>query len=132
MRSTRPACLESAINIELQAAANAPSPPPPPTTINILTVPSGTFVNDAMMQRINESADSFDRRALLDYAAEPTQVAIATSSPEPPLDNTPNLSPSEQLPPVDAQDGAPELDPLRRRALELGFTLLPRRPARVD
>lgn len=70
------ACLESAINIDLQAQANAPSPPPPATTINILSVPSGVFVDDAMRERINENADSFDRRPLIDHAAEPTSGPI--------------------------------------------------------
>lgn len=62
------ACLESAINLEVQAAANAPKPPPPPTTVNILTVPSGTFLNEATMQRLNEQSDHFPRTPLIEYA----------------------------------------------------------------
>jgi hypothetical protein len=107
-------CLESAINLEAQAIANAPKPPPAPVTINVLSVPSGTHLDEAAMQKLHEDADNFKRTPLIEYLAaqEPT--------PEPAPEPEPTPDPTE------------DDDPLQRRAKELGFKLLPRRPARVD
>jgi hypothetical protein len=134
------ACLESAIAIEAAAAAKAP-PPPTSMHVSIVAVPSGTFLDEASMRKLHENADSFKRTPLIEYVA-----AQEPGSPELPLDNTSELSPPAQSPPIDAQDNTrdaadprvsskpsdEEPDPLRKRARELGFELLPRRPARVD
>jgi hypothetical protein len=132
------ACLESAIAIEAAAAAKAPAPPTS-MHVSIVSVPSGTFFDEAAMQKLHESADK--RTPLIEHVA-----AQEPGSPKLPLDNTSDLSPPEQSPPIDAQDNTrdaadprvpskpsdEEPDPLRKRARELGFELLPRRPARVD
>jgi hypothetical protein len=70
------AALESAINIDAQAAANAPKLPPAPTTVNILTIPPNTFLNDAKLQQLYEKADTFPRRPLIEHV-EPTSEPVA-------------------------------------------------------
>jgi hypothetical protein len=126
------ACLESAVAIEAQAAANAPKPPPGAMTVNILTVPSGTFIDEEMMQRLNEKADSFPRRPLIEHVQPPEPVAEAVQS-----ELASEMGPIEHRAPTEPEAPAPapkpvlvheaEPDPLRRRARELGFELLPRR-----
>jgi hypothetical protein len=96
------ACLESAIAIEANAIANAPKPAPPAVRINILTVPSGTYVNEATMQRINENVDSFPRRSLIE-PMEPTSEPTASSL-EPPAE--------VETGPSDAQSADDGLDAL--------------------
>jgi hypothetical protein len=76
-------CTRESINAEaIQAAVNAPKPPPPPpTTVNILTIPSGTFVDEATMQRLNETADSFPRTPLIEYVELGPEPGVAREEP---------------------------------------------------
>jgi hypothetical protein len=130
--------LESAINIEAQAAANAPKPPPGAMIVNILTIPSGVFVDDAKMQRLNEAADSFPRRPLIEHVAEPPEPVAEAVQSEPASVAGPIESSAPTKPEAPAITPKPvlvhdeELDPRRRRARELGFELLPRRVCQVD
>jgi hypothetical protein len=74
-----------ALNAETAAAiAYAPKPAPPAVKINILTVPSGTYVDQATMQRMSENADTFPQRQLLEHM-EPTSEPAASSL-EPPAE----------------------------------------------
>ena len=76
-------CTKEAIDAaEATALANAPKPPPAPVTVNVLSVPSGTFLDEATMQRLNERADNFTRRPLIDHAATPEPPA-----PEAPIED---------------------------------------------
>jgi hypothetical protein len=128
------AALESANAIEVQAAANAPKPPPGAMTVNILTVPSNTFINDAMMQQLNEKADSFPRRPLIEHVTEPSEPAAEAVQSK--LASEAGLiepsAPTKLEAPAIAPKPASEPNPLRRRARELGFELLPRRVCEVD
>ena len=57
-------CTREAIDAaEATAIANAPRPPPLSPVVNILTVPSGTFIDDAMRQRIERDRRSFSTPA---------------------------------------------------------------------
>jgi hypothetical protein len=129
------AALESANAIEIQAAANAPKPPPGAITVNILTVPSGTFVDDAKLQQLHERAHTFPRRPLIEHnePAPPIAEDVAPSAPASeagPIEPAPPEPPAPAPKPVLVHEAEP--DPLRRRARELGFELLPRRVCKVD
>jgi hypothetical protein len=134
------ACLEAAIAIETQAAANAPKPPPGAMTVNILTVPSGVFIDEAMMQRLNENADTFPRRPLIEHGLEPMSEPIAEvvvqselASETGPIEHCVQVEPeAPAIAPKSVPEPESEPDPLRRRARELGFELLPRRACKVD
>jgi hypothetical protein len=101
-----------------------------------LTVPSGVFLDEATMQRINENADSFPRRPLIEHV-EPTSEPIVEeavqselASEAGPIEHCVQAKPeAPTIAPKSVPEPEPELepDPLRRRARELGFELLPRR-----
>jgi hypothetical protein len=116
-------CTKEAIDAaEATALANAPKPPPPPTTINVLTVPSGVFINEETMQRLNERADHFTRTPLIDHVVEPASESVVAVEPEQPKPSEPSFEPAPALP----AKPTPELSPNMRRAIELGFKPLPR------
>jgi hypothetical protein len=130
--------IESAKNLEIQMAAVAPKPPPPPTTVNILTVPSGTFLDEAAMQKLSEKADTFPRRPLIEHVEPPPQPTaeeavlsvVSEAGPIEPDAPTEPEAPAAAPKPVLVHDEEP--DPLRRRARALGFELLPRRVCPVE
>jgi hypothetical protein len=129
------AALESAINIEAQATANAPKPPPAPTTVNILTIPPNTFLDDAKLQQLYAKADSFTRRPLIEHVMAPPEPAAEAVQSEPasvagPIESSAPEAPAIAPKPVLVHDE--ELDPRRQRARELGVELLPRRVCEVD
>ena len=121
------ACLESALNLEAEAAAKAP-PPPSNMHVSIVAVPSGVFVNDEMMQRLHENVDSFPRRPLIEHVMEPAAETVRSELAAGPIEHAQAEPEASAI----APEAPTELDPLRRRARELGFELLPPRPARVD
>ena len=92
-------------------------------TVNILTVPSGTFLNEATMQQLNERADTFTRTPLIEHhsaqpeAPAPTEIAkiiVEETASEP------------------VAEPAPEPDPVLKRAMAMGYQPLPRRICPVD
>ena len=109
--------------VEANAIVNAPKPAPPAVKINILTVPSGTYVNEAMMQRLNEKSDTFPRRSLIEHNAEPPP-AVSAHEPqaevEPPLEAR---SPEEERLLAEL-DGLTD-DQLRDRAIACGLDQRP-------
>jgi hypothetical protein len=114
--------VESAKNLEIQAAAVAPKPPPPATVVNILTVPPGTRINDATMKQLNEQADSFPRRSLIEHVAAPSEPVAEAVRSEPASEVGPIESSVPTKPEAPAIAPKPvlvhdeELDPHRRRA----------------
>jgi hypothetical protein len=103
-------------------------------TVNILTVPPNTFLNEAAMQELSEKANTFPRRPLIEHVTEPSEPAAEVvqsklASEAGPIEPSP---PTKLEAPAIAPKPASEPDPLRRRARELGFELLPRRVCEVD
>jgi hypothetical protein len=111
-----------------------------PPAINIVTVPSGVFVNEAMMQQIHENADSFPRRSLIEHVestSEPITEVVVQSEPTSQMGEIEHYvaqagPEAPAIAPKPAPEPETEPDPLRRRARELGFELLPRRVCEVD
>jgi hypothetical protein len=104
-----------------------------------LSVPSGVFLDEATMQRINENADSFPRRPLIEHVettSEPIAEEAAQSELASEAGAIEHYAPTEPEAPTIAPKSVPEprleSDPLRRRARELGFELLPRRACPVE
>ena len=107
-------CTQEAINAEAALAiANAPPPPPGDFHLNILTIPEGRFLTHEQM-----SADYDWKKEIA--AAE---TAIETEL----IEHMPQAKPPVAEPEPIAAPAQPELDPIMQRAMEMGYTPLPRR-----
>jgi hypothetical protein len=81
-----------------------------------------------MMQRLTENADTFPRAPLIEYVAPVEEISESERGP---IDQN---HPVQAEPSPDVRVIEPEIDPdpLRARALALGFTPLPRRACPVE
>lgn len=115
------ACLESAISIEANAIANAPPPPPGDVTINVLTIPEGRFLTPEQM------ATGYDWGK--EMAAAETVIETELIEHMPPAKPEPVAEPEPE--PI-AAPVQPELDPVMKRAMEMGYKPLPPRIRLVE
>jgi hypothetical protein len=130
--------VESAKNLEIQAAANAPKPQPAPTSVSIVAIPPNVYLDEAAMQRLNEQVDHFPRRPLIEYNETPSAPATEAVQSEPASEAGPIEPCAPAAPEAPPPASKPKLvhdeepDPLRRRARALGFEPLPRRSAQAE
>jgi hypothetical protein len=129
-------CLESAIAIETAAKAAAPPPAPGNVAISILSVPSGYFLSEAQRREDYK----WDIDAIKNEQKQLTQAEPPRPAPELPIETggleTPSVfaaqSPSEPEPVAPEPPPEPELSPVMRRAMAMGYRPLPRRICPAD
>jgi hypothetical protein len=89
-------------------------------TVNIVSIPSGTFLKPHELAQLQEEHT-------IDH--EPELPEVPAPEPEP-IEHYPARIEFEA--PAVVEEIVPELSPTMQRALALGYTPLPRRPPRVD
>jgi len=126
-------CLESEA-LEAEAVARKAPPVPSKVDVSIIAIPHNCFVSKEQMQQM-ESGNflrtiEHERFPLNDYVKRAVPQAEVDREIDAAIDAAAANIPDEAV--AAAPEPEIEPDPLRRRARELGFGLLPRRPAPVD